>query len=148
MRVLRCARDPLRRSWSMLKTEPRDPLRRSAWSKRPCCGAVRVCLRTGLWKLSRGLRACSQSRAVAGSIPAWSAAALLDRNCSRRRTLPQLENRTNVVPRSTRSTLLQLRLKNRNFSIQTRGVHPAAPAAKSQLLSTNVVELRLQNRNF
>ena len=34
------------------------------------------CLRSGLWQLSRGLRGCSPSRAVAGSIPAWSAAAL------------------------------------------------------------------------
>ena len=49
----------------------------------PRCGTVRICcLRTGLWKLSRGLRACSRSRAVAGLIPAWSAAALLDRNCN------------------------------------------------------------------
>ena len=79
----------------------RDPLRRSCVSKRSRCGAVRICLslgepsaeivrvealslwrraiyscsRNGLWKLSRGLRACFRNPAVAGSIPPWSAAA-------------------------------------------------------------------------
>ena len=58
---------------------PMNPLRGSCVSKRSRCGAVRICcLRTGLWKLSRGLRGCSRSRTVAGSIPAWSAATFLN----------------------------------------------------------------------
>ena len=61
LRFLRCARDPLRRSCA---------------SKRSRCGAVRMCCsRNGLWKLSRGSRACFRNPAVAGSIPPWSAAA-------------------------------------------------------------------------
>ena len=54
----------------------RDPLRGSCVSKRSRCGAVRICCsRNGLWKLSRGSRACFRNPAVAGSIPRWSAAA-------------------------------------------------------------------------
>ena len=55
---------------------PMNPLRRSCVSKRSRCGAVRFsCSRNGLWKLSRGLRACFRNPAVSGSIPPWSAAA-------------------------------------------------------------------------
>ena len=62
LRFLRCARDPLRRSCA---------------SKRSRCGAVQYSwLRNGLWKSSRGLRACFRNPAVAGSISPWSAAAL------------------------------------------------------------------------
>ena len=52
-------------------------LRRLCVSKRSRCGAVQYsCSRNGLWKLSRGLRACFRNPAVAaGSIPPWSAAA-------------------------------------------------------------------------
>ena len=78
----------------------RDPVRRSCAAKRSRCGAVRMRFslgepsaeivrvealslwrrafsgsRNGLWKLSRGLRACFRNPAVAGSIPPWSAAA-------------------------------------------------------------------------
>ena len=54
----------------------RDPLPGSCVSKRSRCGAVRICCsRNGLWKLSRGSRACFRNPAVAGSIPPWSAAA-------------------------------------------------------------------------
>ena len=53
-----------------------NPPRRSCVSKRSRCGAVRFCCsRNGLWKLSRGLRACFRNPAVAGSISPWSAAA-------------------------------------------------------------------------
>ena len=53
-----------------------NPLRRLCVSKRSRCGAVQYsCSRNGLWKLSRGLRACFRNPAVAGSIPPWSAAA-------------------------------------------------------------------------
>ena len=53
-----------------------NPLRRLCVSKRSRCGAVQFsCSRDGLWKLSRGLRACFRNPAVAGSIPPWSAAA-------------------------------------------------------------------------
>ena len=53
-----------------------NPLRRLCVSKRSRCGAVQYsCPRNGLWKLSRGLRACFCNPAVAGSIPPWSAAA-------------------------------------------------------------------------
>ena len=53
-----------------------NPLRRSCVSKRSRCGAVRFYYsQNGLWKLSCGLRACFRNRAVAGSIPPWSAAA-------------------------------------------------------------------------
>ena len=52
-----------------------NPLRRLCVSKRSRCGAVQYsCSRNGLWKLSRGLRACFRNPAVAGSIPPWSAA--------------------------------------------------------------------------
>ena len=45
-------------------------------SKRSRCGAVRFYYsRNGHWKLSRGLLTCFRNRAVAGSIPPWSAAA-------------------------------------------------------------------------
>ena len=65
---------------------PMNPLRRSCVSKRSRCGAVRFsCSRNGLWKLSRGLRACFRNPAVS------------------------------KYKRSTRSVLLQLRLANRNF---------------------------------
>ena len=50
--------------------------RRLCVSKRSRCGAVQYsCSRNGLWKLSRGLRACFRNSAVVGSIPPWSAAA-------------------------------------------------------------------------
>ena len=53
-----------------------NPLRRLCVSKRSRCGAVHFsCSRSGLWKLSLGLRACFRNPAVAGSIPPWSAAA-------------------------------------------------------------------------
>ena len=53
-----------------------NPLRRLCVSKRSRCGAVQYsCSRNGLWKLSRGLRACFRNPAVVGSIPPWSAAA-------------------------------------------------------------------------
>ena len=53
-----------------------NPLRRLCVPKRSRCGAVQYsCSRNGLWKLSRGLRACLRNPAVAGSIPPWSAAA-------------------------------------------------------------------------
>ena len=100
----------------------RDPLRRSCASKRSRCGAVPICLnplrrfcsrcgavqyscsRNGLWKLSRGLRACFRNSAVAGSIPPWSA-----------RGSSGLKIAAFKYKRSTRSVLLQLRLENRNF---------------------------------
>ena len=53
-----------------------NPLRRLCVSKRSRCGAVQYsCSRNGLWKSSRGLRACFRNPAVAGSIAPWSAAA-------------------------------------------------------------------------
>ena len=53
-----------------------NPLRRLCVSKRSRCGAAQYsCSRNGLWKSSRGLRACFRNPAVAGSIPPWSAAA-------------------------------------------------------------------------
>ena len=53
---------------------PRNPLRGSAWSrcKNSRCFATFV-VRTGPRELSRGSRACSRNRRVAGSIPPWSA---------------------------------------------------------------------------
>ena len=82
LRFLQAARDPLQRfAWSRFKNwgflqAARDPLRGSCVSKRSRCGAVRICCsRNGLWKLSRGSRACFRNPAVAGSIPPWSAAA-------------------------------------------------------------------------
>ena len=52
----------------------RNPLRESAWSR---CKNSRFfatfLVRTGPRELSRGSRACSRSRRVAGSIPPWSA---------------------------------------------------------------------------
>ena len=75
LRFLACARDPLRRSCASKRSRC-GPLRRLCVSKRSCCGAVQYsCSRNGLWKLSRGLRACFRDPAVAGSIPPWSAAA-------------------------------------------------------------------------
>ena len=52
----------------------RNPLRESAWSR---CKNSRIfatfVVRTGPRELSRGSRACSRNRRVAGSIPPWSA---------------------------------------------------------------------------
>ena len=52
----------------------RNPLRGSAWSR---CKNLRFfatfVVRTGPRQLSRGSRACSRNRRVAGSIPPWSA---------------------------------------------------------------------------
>ena len=79
------ARDPLQRSCASKRSRcgacefvlvSANPLRRLCVSKRSRCGAVQFsCSRNGLWKLSRGLRACFRNPAVAGSIPPWSAAA-------------------------------------------------------------------------
>ena len=53
-----------------------NPLQRLCVSKRSRFGAVQFsCSRNRLWKLSRGLRACFRTPAVAGSIPPWSAVA-------------------------------------------------------------------------
>ena len=53
---------------------PREFLRGSAWSR---CKSSRFfatfVVRTGPRELSRGSRACSRNRRVAGSIPPWSA---------------------------------------------------------------------------
>ena len=84
LRFLRCSRDPLRGSarsrcknpWFVLRflTCSRDPLRISARSR---CKNLRFfatsVVRTGPRELSRGSRACSRNRRVAGSIPPWSA---------------------------------------------------------------------------
>ena len=84
LRFLRCSRDPLRGwAWSRCKIPwlflrflrcPRNPLRGSAWSR---CKNSRFfatfVVRTGPRELSRGSRACSRNRRVAGSIPPWSA---------------------------------------------------------------------------
>ena len=68
-----------------------NPLRRLCVSKRSRCGAVQYsCSRNGLWKLSRGLRACFRGSSGL-KIAAFK------------------------YKRSTRSVLLQLRLENRNF---------------------------------
>ena len=102
----------------------RDPLRGSCVSKRSRCGAVRICCsRNGLWKLSRGSRACFRNPAVAGSIPPWSAAAPAGKSqllstdvvcgaCSRS---SGWKIATFKYRRSMRSVLPQLRLENRNF---------------------------------
>ena len=77
LRCPTCPRDPLRdRRGRGAKTRacPRDPLRGSAWSR---CKNSRFfatfVFRTGPRELSRGSRACSRNRRVAGSIPPWSA---------------------------------------------------------------------------
>ena len=81
-----------------------NPLRRLCMSKRSRCGAVQYsCSRNGLWKLSRGLRACFRDPAVAGSIPPWSVGS------------SGLKIAAFKYKRSTRRALLQLRLENRNF---------------------------------
>ena len=153
----------------------RDPLRRSAWSKRSRCGAVRICkvpdepsagivrgealplwrranLLLGNWSLevvawfarllseSRGRR--FDPRLVRGSFSRQKS------QLSRANVVRGGHSRSSgwkIVPfkykRSTRRTVLQLRLKNRNFYIQTYCAEctPAAPAQKSQLVSANVV---------
>ena len=83
-----------------LRTLRGDRACRSALAVAPCDFC---CSRNGLWKLSRGLRACFRNLAVAGSIPplvrgssGWKIAAF-------------------KYKRRTRSVLLQLRLENRNF---------------------------------
>ena len=153
LRFLLAARDPLRRfAWSRFKNWgflrflrcARDPLRRSCASKRSRCGAVRICFSlgepsaeivrvevlslwrcAGLWKLSRGLRACFRNPAVAGSIPPWSAAApawksqplsinVVRGACSCSSDGSDWKIVTFRCKRSTRSTPPQLRLENRN----------------------------------
>ena len=83
LRFLKFPRDPLRGSaWSRCKnsrflrclTCSRDPLRGSAWSR--CKNSwffATFVVRTGPRELSRGSRACSRNRGVAGLIPPWSA---------------------------------------------------------------------------
>ena len=59
--------------WRFLRCS-RDPLRGSAWSRcRNSRFFATVVVRTGPRELSRGSRACSRNRRVAGSIPPWSA---------------------------------------------------------------------------
>ena len=81
LRFLLAARDPLRRfAWSRFENWGLFTI--SAGRARPSAEIVRVEALSlwrrainGLWKLSRGLRACFRNPAVAGSIPPWSAAA-------------------------------------------------------------------------
>ena len=70
-----CVSDRSRCGAVRICLEPDEPSAECV-SKRSRCGAVRFsCSRNGLWKLSRGLRACFRNPAVSGSIPPWSAAA-------------------------------------------------------------------------
>ena len=83
LRFLTCSRDPLRGSaWSRCKNQWFFAI--SAVLAQPSAGigVVEVqklevfatfVVRTGLRELSRGSRACSRNRRVAGSIPPWSA---------------------------------------------------------------------------
>ena len=97
---------------------PMNPLPGSCVSKRSRCGAVRFsCWRNGLWKLSRGLRVCFRNPLVAGSIPAF----------------------TYKRVRGACSCSSGWKIATFKYRRSMRSVLPAAPAGKSQLLSTNVV---------
>ena len=109
-----------------------DPLRRSCASKRSRCGAVRICLSLGepsaeivrvealsLWRRAVFLLAKRPLEVV------WWFARLLSQSRGRGFDSPLVRGSSGLkiaafeYKRSTRSVLLQLRLENRNFSVQT-----------------------------